>query len=120
MMHSRYVNEKIRIDQLNPNDISDTQEQESKTIRDDEYGDADGLSLSFDDAPVEIPKTNFESKHKFYNKNIPLSQHYSSIQCLTSVKIKHEETVVTKGWYSSIHRVIVTNLEISYFCISGL
>ena len=26
MMHSRYVNERISKDQLNPNDISDTQE----------------------------------------------------------------------------------------------
>ena len=55
MIHSRFVNEKIRTDQLNPNDISDTQEQESKTIRDDEYGDPDGLSLSFDDPPLEVP-----------------------------------------------------------------
>ena len=88
MMHSRFVNEKIRTDQLNPNDISDTQEQESKTIRDDEYGDPDGLSLSFDDPPLEVPQSNFESKHTFYNKNIPLSHYMSSKQKVSHIQLR--------------------------------
>ena len=87
-MNSNEVSDTHQQDQSNTVEqdvISDTVKEDSKEIIDDEYGCQDAMSLSFDDSPLEIPKSNFETKQQFYNKNIPLSHYMSSKQKVSHI-----------------------------------